>query len=179
MLSRLKLFVLLVFVADLILLGVLVHYTSWLFVLGFVFISGILGVWLLNDGLRLYMRKSGRALNGNAMQVDHFLIGAAAHLAAGVLFIVPGALTDLIALLLLTPMGKRLARIFITSLFGKIFSHLSNGISSNRSSGVCAKGDSPIFDDAKIGTVPEKPAKDEIIDVRVANAGEEEPENGR
>jgi UPF0716 family protein affecting phage T7 exclusion len=160
MFSRLKFLALLVFVVDLILLGVLVHYTSWLFVLGFVFISGVIGVWLLNDGLRLYMRKSGRAINENEMPVDHFLVGAVAHLAAGVLFIVPGVLTDLMALLLLTPARTWLARFFITSLFGKIFPHFSNQNSSVHSSG-------------------EKPAKDEIIDVRVISSDGNEPKNGR
>jgi UPF0716 protein FxsA len=160
MISRLKFLVLLIFVVDLLLLGVIVHYTSWLFLLGFVFISGIIGLWLLNDGFRLYLRKRGSAMNDNLMPVDHFVAGALAHLAAGVLFIVPGVLTDLLALLLLTPARKWLGRFFITSLFGKIFPHLPNQNSSGYSSA-------------------EKSAKDEIIDVRVVHSENDEPKNKR
>ncbi|MGD0653613.1 MAG: FxsA family protein [Thermoguttaceae bacterium] len=160
MFSRIKLFCLLVFVADLILLGVMVHYTSWLFMLGYVFISGLFGGWLLNNGLRRYVRKTGKSTNANEISAEAFLLGATARLAAGALFIVPGILTDLMALLLISPAGKHLVRIFIASLFGKMFPHPSN---------------QDYFSDAS----GETPAKDEIIDVRIVNAGKEEPENGR
>ncbi|MGA2798056.1 MAG: FxsA family protein, partial [Thermoguttaceae bacterium] len=88
-----------------------------------------------------------------------FILGAAARLAAGVLFIVPGILTDLMALLLISPAGKRLVQFFVASLFGKMFPHTS-------------------IQDYFSGTSGETPAKDEIIDVRVVNDGEKKLENG-
>jgi UPF0716 protein FxsA len=158
MLSRIKLLCLLVVVVDLILLGVMVHYTSWLFMLGFVFTSGLIGGWLLNNGLRRYLIKAGSSTPAEGMTGESFLLGAAARLAAGVLFIVPGILTDLLALLLLSPAGKGLVRFFIASLFGKMFPHASNQDYSSDASG-------------------ETPAKDEIIDVRVVNENEKKLEN--
>jgi UPF0716 family protein affecting phage T7 exclusion len=159
MLSRIKLLCLLVVIADLILLGVMVHYTSWLFMLAFVFASGVIGSWLLNNGLRRYLIKAGSSTPAQGMSGETFLLGAAARLAAGVLFIVPGILTDLAALLLLSPAGKGLVRFFIASLFGKMFSR-------------------PLNQDYFSGESGERPAKDEIIDVRIVNDGKKELENG-
>jgi UPF0716 family protein affecting phage T7 exclusion len=144
---------------DLVLLGVMVYYTSWLFMLGFVFISGIIGAWLLNNGFYKYGNRIGKISTVDEMPADLFL-RMIAHFSAGVLFIVPGILTDLAALALISPAGKRLTRILITSLFGQMFSHLSN---RNYFS----------------GSTDEKPAKDEIIDVQVTNGDEKTPGNGR
>ena len=160
MFSRIRLLCLLVMVVDLVLLGVMVHYTSWLFMLGFVFTSGIIGGWLINNGLRRYLSK-GREIGvgRKGCRARLFLLGAAARLAAGVLFIVPGVLTDLVALLLISPAGKWTGADFLSaSLFGKMFSRPSN---------------QDYFSDAS----GERPAKDEIIDVRVVNADEKEAEN--
>ena len=77
MFSRMKLLCILVMVADLVLLGVMVHYTSWLFMLGFVFTSGIIGGWLINSGLRRYLRKAGRSRPAEGMSGEVFLLGAA------------------------------------------------------------------------------------------------------
>jgi UPF0716 protein FxsA len=158
MLSRIKLLCLLVVVVDLILLSVMAHYTSWLFMLGFVFASGLIGGWLLNNGLRKYVSNSGKTMDAGAISGELFLLGAAARLAAGVLFIVPGVLTDLLALLLISPAGKPLVRFFIASLLGKMFPRPSNH---------------DYFSDAS----GERPAKDEIIDVRVVNENEKKLEN--
>ena len=160
MLSRIKLLCLLVVVVDLILLGVMAHYTSWLFMMAFVFISGLIGGWLLNNGLRRHLSKTGKTMDASGISGESFLLGAVARLAAGVLFIVPGILTDLKALLFISPVGKRLVRFFIVSLFGKMLPHLSN-------------------QDYFSGAKGETPAKDEIINVRIVNAGEKEQGNGR
>jgi hypothetical protein len=55
MFKMLKPLLLLVFIADVVLLGAMVHYTSWLFMLVFVFASMLLGGWLLNTGVRRYV----------------------------------------------------------------------------------------------------------------------------
>jgi len=154
------LFCLLVVIMDLVLLGVMVYYTSWLFMLGFAFISGIVGGWLLNNGLRQYVSKTENSMNASGISGEAFLLGAASRLAAGVLFIVPGILTDLMAILLISPAGKRLVRILVISLFGRMFSSHSNQDQFARS-----------FDD--------KPVKDQIIDVKITKTDEKEPENGR
>ncbi|MGA2059031.1 MAG: FxsA family protein [Thermoguttaceae bacterium] len=159
MLSRIKLLCLSIVVVDLILLGVMVHYTSWLFMLAFVFISAAIGGWLLNNGFYKYGTKLRKASNVDQMPSD-LLLKMLAHFSASVLLIVPGVLTDLIALLMISPAGKRLVRFFIASLFGKMFPHFSNQDYFSHASG-------------------ETPAKDEIIDVRVVNAGEKEPDNGQ
>jgi len=146
-----------VVVADLVLLGVLAYYTSWLLVLAFIFISGIIGSRLLKDGLRRYAIKSEQAMNANEMSVENFLLGASARVAAGVLFVVPGVLTDLIALLLLSPAGKWLSRNFFMSLFMGAFPHFSNQEFNSHTPG-------------------EKSAKDEVIDVKVKNADCKKPQ---
>jgi UPF0716 protein FxsA len=144
----LKPLLLLVFIADLVLLGVMVHYTSWLFMLGFVFVSMLLGGWMLNAGVRGYVKKNLRAMKANEMPAESFLLGAVARMAAGMLLIVPGVLTDLLALLLLSPAGKWLTRRSVSTIFTRMLPRCS--------------GDQ--FDFASTG---EMSAKDEIIDVRV------------
>jgi UPF0716 protein FxsA len=158
MFARLKLLSLLVVVLDLVLLGVMVHYTSWLFMLAFVFISGLVGGWLLSNGLREYVRNIGRPTDAARISDEPSLLGTAARLAAGVLFIVPGILTDLMALVLISPAGKWLVRFFIATLLGKMFPHPSNQYYSSYASG-------------------ETPAKDKIIDVHIVNFDNEEPHN--
>lgn len=156
MFSRLKSLSFLVVAADLVLLGVMVHYTSWPFMLGFVFVSAIVGGWLFNHGLKIYLRKIGEALNANQAPTVLYLRGIA-HLTAGALFIVPGVLTDLVALLLLSPAGGRLVRLLIDSWFNELSNNYLKQHDSSRGS-------------------QEKYAKDEIIDVRVKNADKTEPD---
>ena len=144
----------LVAVLDMVLLALMVHYTSWLFMLGFVFISGLTGAWLVNDGLRRYLSKVTRSVSLEGTWGDEVpLLGAAARLAAGALFIVPGVLTDVMALALISPWGKWLVRSLVGSLFAKTFSGFADQGRSVRSNG-------------------ERPAKDEIIDVRIVDSGE-------
>jgi UPF0716 family protein affecting phage T7 exclusion len=177
MFTMLKPLLLLVFIADLVLLGVMVHYTSWLFMLGFVFVSMLCGGWMLNAGVRRYVKKNLMAVKTCEMPAESFLLGAVSRLAAGMLLIVPGVLTDLMALLLLSPAGKWLAHTFLSTIFSRMMSQYSGDQFDFTSAGNF-KGDSPIFVDTKIGTVPEMPAKDEIIDVRVTNDNKDERENG-
>ncbi len=64
----------LIAITDLVLLGVMVHYTSWPFMLSFVFLSAIVGAWLLNDGLRSYLKKAQNTAAAGAMSADVFLL---------------------------------------------------------------------------------------------------------
>jgi UPF0716 protein FxsA len=160
MLSRIKVWLLLTVVLDLVLLGVMVHYTSWLFMLGFVFVSALVGGWLLNNGLRYYAIKTGNSAKDSSISGEGFLLGAAARLAAGVLFILPGVMTDLMALLLISPAGKLMVKIMLSSFFGGVFPSFSNQNHFSRST-------------------DDRPAKDEIIDVRIISDGDKDPENQR
>jgi UPF0716 protein FxsA len=159
MLSRLKILLLLIVLVDLALLGVIVYYTSWLLMLGFVFFSFIFGVWLLNDGLRRYAQKNIQAMKSNEISAESFLLGAVNRVAAGTLLIVPGVLTDILALLLISPAGNRLTRKFISTIFARLFP-------------ACSR------DQFDFDSNAEKPAKDEIIDIRVKNPDAETSGNG-
>lgn len=159
MLSRLKLFAFLVVAADLLLLGALIHYTSWLFAVLFVFISAAAGVWLLRYELSRYATAMQQALAADQMpSVDHVL--AVCHIWAALLLIAPGVLTDLMALVLLSPAGKWLARVFVASLLTELFPSLFRG-------------------DYAAGSAGEKQAKDEIIDVRVIDSKEDDASKGQ
>jgi UPF0716 family protein affecting phage T7 exclusion len=158
MISRLKLFALLLFGSDVILLAVMVHYTSWLFMFAFVLFSSVIGGWILNDGLRYYIRNSRISMNDRILSGEDFMIGAVARFAAGILLIVPGVLTDILALLLLSPAGKWLTKVFFVSLFIMLaprFSHNEFNFSYSEN----------------------KPAKDEIIDVKVVNPDDNQLKN--
>lgn len=151
--SSLKYYALLVSLADLVLLGVMVHFTSWLFMIAFVLISGIIGGWVLNEGFRNYVRKGGMSVKANNMTSEDFMLGAMARLVAGILLIVPGVLTDIIALCLLSPAGKWLMKLFFVSLFISIaprFSHNHFDFQSDQNNS----------------------ANDEIIDVQVLHSDE-------
>lgn len=158
MIYRLKLFALLLLAADFVLLGVIVHYTSWPFMLTFVLLSGIAGGWILNDGLRYYIRNSRTAINDRKMPAEDFMVGAVARFAAGVLLIVPGVLSDILALLLLSPAGKWLTKFCFVSLFIMLAPHFSRNEFNFTSS-------------------ENKPAKDEIIDVKVVDPDDNKLKN--
>jgi UPF0716 family protein affecting phage T7 exclusion len=151
MLSSLKYIILLVFLADLVLLGVMVHFTSWPFTIAFVLLSGIIGGWVVNDGFRNYIRKGQLSVNARNMSAQDFMIGAMARLAAGMLLIVPGVLTDIVALCLLSPAGKWLTKVLFASLFIMI---------------------APRFQLNPFDFQPtdDEAPKDEIIDVKIINS---------
>lgn len=148
MIPKLKYLILLIFVIDMVLLGVMVHFTSWPFMIAFVLISGLAGGWVLNEGLRNYFRKGQASGVNRNTSAEDFLLGAVARLSAGVLLIVPGVLTDIVALCLLSPAGKWLTKMFFVSLFLMYFPQLG--------------GNQYDYQDGD-----EKQAKDEIIDVKV------------
>jgi UPF0716 family protein affecting phage T7 exclusion len=169
MFPQIKLLFLLVFLADLVLLGVMAHYTSWLFVFGFMFLSFVMGVWVLNEGLGRHVRKRSRALNASELPPQDFLLGTVNRLAAGTLLIVPGVLSDLLALVLLTPAGKWLTRRFFQSLADGMIKG-TTPFSFRRKSGQSLDGSFPPGFEQSSFT--EKPARDEIIDVKVVNVDE-------
>jgi UPF0716 family protein affecting phage T7 exclusion len=164
MFSHIKTVALLIFIADVILLGVIVHYTSWLFMLAFVFISAAIGWWSLTSGINRSMRKIADSLLVNQTPTDLYL-NAVATLMAGIFFIVPGILTDLLALLLLMPTGKRLTRLLIELQFTDLVRILAQRGPAGQN-----------FDDQADGNAA---SKDEIIDVHVVNPKPDELKNER
>jgi UPF0716 protein FxsA len=159
MLARIRLLCILTVVLDMLLLALMVHYTSWLCMLGFVSVSGLIGAWLIHNGAGGYLRKAARSAScGRTGGGEVPLLGAAARLVAGVLFIVPGVLTDIMGLVLISPWGKWLLKSMVESLSGKMLSRFADRGRSARAN-------------------EEKSAKDEIIDVRVVDGGETDEAN--
>lgn len=148
MITKLKYLLLLIFLLDLVLLGVLVHFTSWPFTIAFVLISGLLGSWVLKEGLRNFFKRSQISIANQAVSAEDVMLGALARLAAGVLLIVPGVLTDIAALCLLSPAGKWLTKVFIVSLFMILFPKLAQN-------------------NFQYQYYDQKPPEDQIIDVKV------------
>ncbi len=71
------------------------------------------------------MRIKSTSENFTSQTLIDLSLGSIARLAAGVLFIVPGILSDLLALVLLLPAGRRLVLLLIgLSLKGNAFSLL-------------------------------------------------------
>jgi UPF0716 family protein affecting phage T7 exclusion len=157
MLSRIRLLCLLIVVLDTVLLALMIHYTSWLFMLSFVFISGLVGAWLIGGVGRHLRRFAGPLPPARANSSELQLWGLAARLFAGVLFIVPGVLTDIMALMLISPWGKWLVRSLAGALSAKIIS------------GFAARGYS-------VHLNGEMPVKDQIIDVRVVDGDDKDEE---
>jgi UPF0716 family protein affecting phage T7 exclusion len=92
-------------------------------------------------------------MKANEMPAESFLLGAVARMAAGMLLIAPGVLSDLLALLLLSPAGKWLTRIFLSSIFTRMLPQCSG-------------------DQFDFASTDKMSAKDEIIDVRVTTPDE-------
>jgi len=94
---------------ELVLLLVLSDYTSWQFTLGFIVLTGVLGALVLRyEGLRCWRRFRDQLAAGE-LPAEPLLDGIMI-LAAGMLLVTPGVLTDLAGLLLLLPPVRRLLK---------------------------------------------------------------------
>jgi UPF0716 protein FxsA len=108
------LIVTLVPVLDIVLLAWIGSKTSWALVLGLVIGTGILGAWLArHQGLRTVQRISAEMQAGQ-MPADSLLDGLLI-LVAAVLLIIPGFLTDVVAIALLIPPSRKLLKEFARS----------------------------------------------------------------
>lgn len=106
MLAQLFLFLTLVPVIEIVLLVWIGSKTSWLFVLGLVIGTGILGAWLArHQGLKTLRRISSEIEMGR-MPAESLLDGLLV-LVAAVLLIIPGFLTDVVAIALLFPPSRQ------------------------------------------------------------------------
>jgi UPF0716 protein FxsA len=111
-LARLFLLLTLVPVVEIALLAWIASRTSLPAVLALVVGTGILGAWLARrQGFRTLRRLSADLEAGQAPAaalVDGFLVFVAA-----VLLVVPGVLTDVVAILLLFPPSRRMVKSFL------------------------------------------------------------------
>ncbi len=106
MFRRLFLFASLVPLIDIVLLAWIATKTSWLFVLALVIGTGILGAWLArHQGLRT-LRRIASEMEAGRMPTESLLDGLLVLIAA-VLLIIPGVLTDVVAIALLFPPSRR------------------------------------------------------------------------
>jgi UPF0716 family protein affecting phage T7 exclusion len=155
--SRVLLSLVLLLFADLALLAWIGRHTSGTFVLAIVIASGAAGVTLLRSATRRHLRaveanlRAGRS-PGESVQA------ALATLAAAILLIVPGVLTDMLALVLLVPITRRVAGGWLSDRWA--------GRSALRGFAGSAEG---IHDAA---------GRDRVIDARAVEPPRETPENG-
>lgn len=117
-LARLFLLFTLVPLADLLLLVWVGRHTHWAVGLGLVIVPALLGAWLVrHEGVRCLRdirKRLGRGELPTRSLLDGILI-----LAAGVLLISPGVVTDLAGLSLLLPPVRRLVRFGLIHRFSR------------------------------------------------------------
>lgn len=120
MIARLFLLLIATFFAELFLLLWLAERFGWQVVLAEVFLSGLLGVFVT-------CRQSVRMRRGMQSQLAAGEVPAKAVLhgmlifAAGVLLILPGILTDILGLLLLVPLFRKLLGLSVALWFHRRF----------------------------------------------------------
>ena len=114
MLARLFLLFTLVPVVEIVLLVWIANRTSVLAVLAFVVGTGILGAWLARRQGFQTLRRISADLEAGRAPAQSMLDGLLVFIAA-VLLVVPGLLTDLVAILLLFPPSRRVVK----SLLGR------------------------------------------------------------
>jgi UPF0716 protein FxsA len=109
MFVRLLLLLITVPLVELALLLYLADHTSWTFTLAMVLVTGLTGSWLArSQGWRVW-RQMQTDLAAGRLPTDS-LLDAALIFVAGALLLTPGVLTDLVAIGLLIPPTRRLAR---------------------------------------------------------------------
>jgi UPF0716 protein FxsA len=149
-LARLLLLFILVPMAELALLLVIADYTDWLFTLGLIIFTGVVGAWLARrEGTqclsRIQAELSQGQLPGDSL-VDGLMI-----LVAGAVLITPGVLTDILGFsLLVPPIRARLKQLVIARFKHRI-------VVSGFSSGAPGGGDVSDVIDVEHG--PTKPPR--------------------
>jgi len=147
MFARLILSLLLVLVAELALLVWIARQTSVGFALVLVLTGALAGVWLARRLGWHMMQKVRRDMAQGHLPAEALLDGALVMTAA-VLLIVPGVITDVAAILLLLPPTRRMVKVLlVTRLKGRLSARMP-------------------------GRTPPPSGRDEIIDVRVIEQGE-------
>ena len=116
MLVRLFLLFTLVPLGELALLFWIAQHTGWLFTLGLVIVTGVVGASLArHEGLRCWLEVQRQLAEGKLPAEP--LLDALMILVAGALLITPGVLTDLVGFALLVPPIRRLVRRYLAARF--------------------------------------------------------------
>ena len=116
MLVRLFLLFTLVPLGELALLFWIAQHTGWLFTLGLVIVTGVVGASLArHEGLRCWLEVQRQLAEGK-LPAEPLLDGLMI-LVAGALLITPGVLTDLVGFALLVPPIRRLVRRYLAARF--------------------------------------------------------------
>jgi len=150
-LGRLLLLLILVPLVEIAVLVWLGSHTSWLLVLGLLVAAGMLGAWMARQqGWRTVQRIESE-LNAGTLPADSVLDGLIVF-AAAVLLILPGLVSDVLAIALLFPPTRRIFKFWLAWRMGRRIGTSTFG-----------RGAGPRFGQA---TFP----RDEIIDARVVDA---------
>ena len=116
MVARILLVLIVVPLVELTLLMVLADWTNWQTALALVLVTGVAGGLLIrHQGWRTLSRIQSELAAGQ-MPADALLDGVLI-LAAGVLLLTPGILTDLIGLFLLIPASRQLVKAYLGRRF--------------------------------------------------------------
>jgi UPF0716 protein FxsA len=115
-LGRLFLLLILVLLAELAVLLWIAQHTSWLVPLSLVIGAGIWGAWLAGGHSSRTLRRMAADLDAGRMPTDSLLDGLIVF-AAAVLLILPGVLSDLVALVLLFPPSRALVKRLLVRRF--------------------------------------------------------------
>ena len=112
MLLRLLLLFTLVPLIELALLFWIAQHTGWLFTLGLVIVTGVVGAWLArHEGIRCWL-KAQEQLSRGELPADSLLDGLMI-LVAGAVLITPGVITDLLGFALLIPPIRTMVRRYV------------------------------------------------------------------
>jgi UPF0716 protein FxsA len=111
-LARLALLFTLLPIVEIVVLVWIAGKTSLWFVLGLVIATGLLGAWLVRQQSWQTMRRISADLNNGVMPAESLTDGVLVFLAA-VLLIMPGVLSDVLAILLLFPPTRRMFKAFL------------------------------------------------------------------
>jgi len=115
-LLRLFLLFTLVPLVELALLLWIAQHTGWLFTLGLVIVTGVVGASLArHEGLRCWLEVHRQLTEGKLPAEP--LLDALMILVAGAVLITPGVLTDLVGFALLVPPIRRQVRRYLSARF--------------------------------------------------------------
>ncbi len=120
MLARLMILFLVVPIVELTLLMMLADATNWKVSLALVLFTGVTGAWLVKHQGWRTMRRVQEELRAGHLPGDALFDGVLV-LAAGLLLLTPGVLTDLTGILLLIPFTRAIAKRRLADWFRKHF----------------------------------------------------------
>jgi UPF0716 protein FxsA len=117
-LPRLLLLFTLLPLVEIVILAWIGARTSWMVALGLVLIPGLAGAWLLREHGWYTLVRIRADLAASRLPAESLFDGLLIFIAA-VLLVMPGVLTDVVAVLLLLPMTRRLLKDYLRLRFSQ------------------------------------------------------------